>query len=235
MIIANCRRTTPLIGSVTWGNVRWSGDLEAVRGKRVLLFVHGIRETEARLRAVYSEIASRAVASHDPEAAVGFVWPAGSTVAVTWPFTLATALTPCGQRLRDVIVKHRIHFGASLDVNAHSLGAAVLASALRQLGAYKWVRHVYLMAPAISQSDLAQIAQSIRGTVHVCYNHEDPALMAYRLWPPSNWIENAVGLVGPDKRQGPNVRGHDFSFLGPSHGGYRRISEYYQIMRDDPQ
>lgn len=232
MIYANCRRTTPVLGSVTWGKVRWTWPEETtIRGKRLLLPVHGIRETEARLHAVYSEIVSRAVASHD--VGVGFIWPAGSTIAVTWPLTVATALVPCGQALRDVILELAKHEPASIDLNCHSLGAAVAASAMRQAGNPRaHVRNIYLMAPAISRGDLDAFVG--RGKVHVCFNRNDPALAAYRLWPPNNWMEPAVGKVGLGVHMPSQFIEHDYSdLIGVSHGGYRRQSAYYQMMLED--
>lgn len=235
MVMANCRRRIPVLGSVTWGKVRWSGWHEApdIRGKRLLLPVHGIRETEERLERVYSEIVSRAVASHD--LGVGFIWPGGSTIAVTWPLTVATAIVPCGQALRDVILALARSDPAAIDINAHSLGAAVVASAMRQAGEpWRFVRNVYLMAPAISRADLANFV-GIRGKVHVCYNRHDPALASYRLWPPSNWIEPAVGKVGIGPTKMPSqIVEHDYTdLIGVSHGGYRRQSAYYQMMLED--
>lgn len=234
MIYANCRRRIPLIGAMTWGKVRWSGTLSNSTGTRTMLFVHGIRETEARLKAVYSEILSRAVASHDD--GVGFIWPGGSTLPL-WPITVATAVVPSAQALRDVILAVGPKYGW-LDINCHSLGCAVTMQALLQAGnPGQYIRNIYMMAPAMARNleDYYYPLRHNQTRVHVCYSRLDPALLSYRLWPPSNLVLPPLGFYGPrseDRAALPGLLyGHDYTgLIGHTHGGYRMVSAYYQML-----
>jgi len=156
--------------------------LDAVRGRKMLLLVHGYNNTEDDVSLAYARIA--AAAKHHfktrYDVITGYTWPGGS-LRIGYPIARARA-NAAGPRLA-VWIRKVARVAASLDIMCHSLGAR---TALKALGALRGtpVRNLFLFAAAIDNESIEKgeefyDATKRAGTVLVVHSRDDKALAVW--------------------------------------------------------
>lgn len=196
--------------------------LKHLRSRRVLVCVHGYRNTYERVISSYEEIARR---QRGFDATVGFVWPGSHARLGFWP--AAARARRAGVYLASLVSALAAR-GAAVYLNAHSLGCEVVLSALDTLDADS-VAGVALLAAATPADRFAvwRGANAAR-RVDVLRSRNDPVLRyLYRL----ATFNRALGAVGPHPTA-ERVHDHDLSHQITSHGAYKRTSYTYQLMLD---
>jgi len=218
---------------------RWKGgEVSDLRGKRVVVLVHGVKNTEAQIDRAYTEIFNRSRATFD--AAVGVIWPGGAT-PLGWPIVSTFDVTESAIRLARIL--ETIAFDgqpASIDIDAHSLGCLIAMKAV-ELSLVP-VDGVWLMAPAMPRSldryrhilvaPSAALEPKIRRGAHVFHSRRDIVLSGlYQLWPP---FKPALGAWG-EKTTGGNlaVNIDCTKDVGANHTGYRRSSVVIQAQTNE--
>ena len=223
LILADARANVPAVGSLLLSrDIEYSDDLSHVRGQRVLILVHGVKNTRAQVEAAYSQILNRAAACFD--IGVGFVWPAGST-PIAWPVVSTFADRSVG-KLEEVINEVYKHEPASVSINAHSLGCPISVKAINRP-----ITSLWMLAPAMTRyiGRYQNHFKHLTIPPQICYSKKDSALMMYMAWPP---FLPALGMFGEGGRVKHGVS-HDFtSEVGFNHTGYRYSSKLYQLMRN---
>ncbi len=221
LIMADARANVPVVGSIFLSrDIEYSDDLSHVEGKRVLILVHGVKNTKAQVAAAYSQILNRASASFD--IGVGFVWPAGST-PLAWPVVSTFADRSVG-KLEELIDNVYRHNPASVSINAHSLGCPVAIKAINRP-----ITSLWMLAPAMTRyiGRYANHFKHLTIPPQICYSKRDSALMMYMSWPP---FLPALGMFGEGGRVKHGIS-HDFTNdVGFNHTGYRYCSKLYQLM-----
>lgn len=232
MIFASCRAKTPL-GAIVFGKLHWGWDTLPemdLRGKRVLIIVHGTANTMAQLRRLAEEIARRNEASYD--AFVMFCWPGGNT-GLAYLLTRFTAVGRAAEHLRTVIDAVTASGAWTVDVDAHSLGVPVALEAIG-LNGYL-VDGLWLKAGACGR-DLSKYRDRLETTaVHVFYSPKDFVVsVLYRIW--FGAIGGALGAYGEKSKNGNIGVQHDVSpEIGGGHADYRACSIIVQAMRDEAE
>ena len=226
IIYANVRSNLKVLGSVLLSKqIQWEGDLEDVRGKRVLLLVHGVKNTEAQIKTAYKQLGNRSTACFD--VVVGFIWPAGST-PLGWPIvsTIALLSDRTSDKLEEVIDEIYKYDPVSITINAHSLGCPIAIKAINRP-----IESLWLLSPAMTRyiGRYKNHFQYLTYPVQICYSKLDSALALYMAWPP---FLPALGMFGEGGRTKQGVS-HDFTKeIGTNHTGYRHSSKLYQLMFD---
>jgi len=232
VIWADCRGG--FAGSIVFADrVRFSGDtLESLKGKRVVVCIHGVKTTKAQVTRAYSEISNRQQGAFD--AAVWFVWPAGAT-PFGWPIASTLMTDRAAEFLADTIRVVMAAGPASIDINAHSLGCPVTMKALTKIG--RPVDGVWLMAPAMPRSlspYRTAIQTRVRRSVNVFYSKKDPILsVLFQIWPP---FKPALGAWGESTGGGNLAVNFDCTAeVGTNHTGYRRSNILIQATTNEAE
>jgi esterase/lipase superfamily enzyme len=239
-VIAPVDLSSGLVGKGNYGSL-----CEEVKGKRILLLVHGyncgakgVRETYALIE----EMARKFLPAGNGRGynqVVGYAWPGGDHVyeygsARRRSKKAGLALKRCIQELS----------GSSqaglIDVMAHSMGARVALNALKGQKS-RLVGDLCLMAAAVDDDSLShkgKFRSSCRACerVWVFHSRGDKVLKtAYQI---GDWSK-ALGRRGP--KASANLPGNVFSVdcTPLSHGDYKRTNGLYQFMQtycgSDPQ
>lgn len=232
MIWADCRGG--LAGSIVFADrVRFSGDtLESLKGKRVVVCIHGVKTTKAQVTRAYSEICNRQ--HHAFDAGVWFVWPGGAT-PFGWPIASALMTDRAAGFLAETLRVVMAAGPASIDINAHSLGCPVTMKALSLIS--RPVDGVWLMAPAMPR-DLsryrATVQVKVRRSVNVFYSRRDPVLsVLFQIWPP---FKPALGAWGESTSGGNLAVNFDCTAeVGTNHTGYRRSNILIQATTNEAE
>lgn len=217
----------------------WTGDPVAeLRSRRVLVLVHGVKNTKNQIRNAYREISMRSTGSFD--AMVGVMWPGGVT-PFGWPIVSTFDVTESAIRLARIL--ERISFEgqpASIDIDAHSLGCPIAMKAVEF--SLVPVDGVWLMAPAMSRSleryrhllvpPTLAVDPKIRRGAWVFYSRRDLVLRAlFQIWPP---FLPALGAYGEKSKGGNLATNIDCTdAVKGNHTGYRHISEVVQEQTND--
>ena len=195
--------------------------LEAVRGRKVLLLVHGYNNTEDDVSLAYARIAA-AVKKHLTkryDVITGYTWPGGS-LRIGYPIARARA-NAAGPRLA-VWIRKLAPIVASLDIMCHSLGAR---TALKALGSLRGtpVRNLYLFAAAVDNESIEKgeefyAATKRARTVLVVHSRDDKTLAVwFRVgdallpWQWFDLFDLPLGYSGPEDpadivNHSPNVK-----------------------------
>lgn len=232
MIFASCRWQKPFGTIVFAEGIFWSGDLSTLRGKRVLVIVHGTANTDAQLRVLADEIASRNGGSFD--AFVMFAWPGGAT-GIAYLYTKLTAVGRAAKFLARVLDEIGEAGAVTIDIDAHSLGVPIALESLL-LTEEAVVEGLWLKAGACGR-DLSKYRYEIHDwatSVHVFYSRKDLIVAGlYRLW---FGFGGALGAYG-ERTKGGNIGvQYDVSSeIGGSHVDYRRCNIVVQAMRNEAE
>ena len=214
---------------------------EQVRGKNILLLVHGYNVKTKSVVEGYGQVVGNL--SHEGMLAptlggydevIGFLWPGGCTpIGFIWDaFRAGTA----GKHLRQALGT-LAETAASVDLQVHSLGARVALEALR--GGTVRVRNLLMAGPAVDNESI-QIGETYETSCRACervavfYSNNDKVLrFAYRLGDAPE-CDRALGACGPEEASKitPNTHLFDCSPFVHSHGGYRKAPEMYNFWRE---
>ena len=132
-----------------------SGDalLQTVKGKHVVVLVHGYNSSFANTCEAYQRIIDlwrQHQLPHDE--VVGYLWPGGAKKVSYW--SAKRRARQLSQRIKawlEVLSQQ----AAVVDIVAHSLGCFLLLSTLKKTSETARIRHIYLMGAAIDNDKLS--------------------------------------------------------------------------------
>lgn len=229
MIWASCRRQHWGGSILVSRRLTWSGEpIESVEGRRVVILVHGVKNTVGQVERAYNEAFNRSRASFD--AAIGFIWPGGAT-PVAYPFVSLIQWRQAVDHLRDVIELAYTCGAASVDVDAHSLGVPLTLEAVSRCN---WgCDGVSLKAGAMPRDlskyrKLTELVPPV--AINVFFSRRDPIVRwLYRFWWP---FRGALGAYG-ERTPGGNIgTQHDCTEEVDGHTDYRHSNVWVQAMTD---
>lgn len=246
MIYANCRAST--LGGLRYASrVTWKADrpdehvATDLTGKRVVVLVHGVKNTTAQIENAYREIFNRNRAAYD--VAVGFIYPGGVS-PFAWPVVSLEAVDEAAYHLSEVLATVQKLHPLSIDIDAHSLGCPIALEALCERENTK-IDGLWLMAPAMGRdlSDYRELlvvdphlltGPQIRYDIHVFRSRRDPVLaFLYRIWP-LKFGRAALGAAGESSKGGNIAIDHDCTAeVGMNHTGYRRSNIVVQAHTNE--
>lgn len=212
---------------------------DRVRGKHVLILIHGYRTPMKNVRAAYLAIEDglRAEGLLSPSnygEVLGFAWPS-YRLRISFPAAIPHANT-ASEYFYDLM---RLLTGAArtIDVQTHSLGARVALQGLAAQGEVK-SDNLILTAPAVDNECLepAREFNEVLGRTRRCYvlhSKRDSVLRMYALAK----ADRALGKNGPQRpkvieQQCPNVYVVDcHRVVKKDHSGYRKTPLYYDFWK----
>lgn len=255
MIIVSCRRgfdsnvlhgaenryrnyTNPN-NSASFKDLTLTDVLEAATNKHVAIFVHGFNNPMDNVLGAYWEMVqamkdSSVTGANGYGLVIGFVWPGQQTGLGFFP--ARSAARKSAPFLRDLINSLRA-VAHTVDVETHSLGARVALVALANPKKV-FVDNLLLTAPAVD-NNLLEPDQDFHSSLDSCnrcfvyHSSKDPVLkVAYLIGDVADGIRKALGLRGPRNRkitidQCPNAYVVDCAARVDSHGGYRKVPQFY--------
>lgn len=200
-----------------------------VAGRRVLLLLHGYRNTQDSAEGAYATLLENfeSVAALPYDVVVGAFMPL-SQFKLGFPFARMRA----AKAGRIVAAPFRLMNLAYLDIQAHSLGGMVALEAIR---AGLRCRNLIMSAPAVSNNALeptsrygAYLYRAKR--IIVAHSTHDPVDWPYRF---ASW-DRMLGCSGPQEPGAivDHAEVHDFSALVTKHSGYKSCREYFELWRD---
>ena len=242
---ANEIRRVDLISSDS-AAVTQNAFLKDVRGKRLMVLVHGYNNEESEVISSFGTIDARmrqfgflgrAAAAYD--GLVGFAWPGGA-VGVSFPFAR--------DRARDsatrfaALLAQLTAAGATIDVNTHSLGAQVVLDALRD-GTRRTVRNAWNFASSIDNESIEKGERYFQASqrcekFYVFHSKKDPVLRVWYRVADFFDFDTALGYSGPEDpaaimQHSTNVRVINCKDVVQSHGGYRSTGEVWSYMSQE--
>lgn len=220
--------------------------LEALAQKRITVLVHGYNNERLDVLGSYRSIDTQmrllgflGAARRSYDALVGFAWPGGAT-GVSFPFARGRA-NDTGPRFGQLLADLR-GCGATVDLNAHSLGTHVACEALREASA-PVVRNAWHFASAVDNESVEHgeryfdaSRQAVR--FYVFHSKHDPVLRVwYRLGDFFDF-DTALGYSGPEDPRAimdhsPHVRVINCKDVVTSHGGYRSSGQVWSFMAQE--
>lgn len=216
--------------------------------KKVLVLVHGYGGTFENVTNAYEEMENQIISMDGLgyNAIMRFYWP--GSWSKTIGFLLARRrVKEASRRLQIYLTQLVSNYGAEeITIQAHSLGCAIAQNVLNRTRfsplVYKEKYKYVFCAPALTNSyyengvkDLQQrnpmIGLPIFPELKIAYSTSDPVLKyAFRL-APGNWKSSAIGFT-PSIFNLLNVgKFYDLSSTVKTHTGYRKVKEYYELMR----
>ena len=255
MIIVSCRRgfdsdaihatenhyrnyTNPK-NSATFKDLTLTDVLDAATNKHVVILVHGFNNPMENVLGAYWEMVQAMKDSFVGGPAgyglvIGFAWPGLQTGLGYFPSRLTAKKS--APFLTDLINAVRA-VAHSVDVETHSLGARVALVALANPKKV-FVDNLLLTAPAVDNNLLEpdEAFYASLGSCNRCFVYHsgrDPVLkVAYLIGDVADGIRKALGLKGPRNKKitldkCPNVYVVDCTARVDSHGGYRKIPQFY--------
>lgn len=224
-----------------------------IRGKSVLLLVHGFNNEREQIIAAYDTI----VGNLQAHGIVGGASPLyHEVIGLTWPggrldISYAAAKLRASAIADSVFARLRTTVGEakSVDINTHSLGARVALKALQNaaIGVQSGsspnairIRNLWLTAAAVD-NDSIERGEKFFGptqaceTVYVLHSSKDKVL---KIWFPIGELssgslpDKALGLNGPDnpkdiKNYSKNVKVVDCSRPKLDHGDYKNSPDVF--------
>ncbi len=212
---------------------------DAVRGKKVLLLVHGYNNLLDDVIRAYDKVEEK-VNRHMKSAydqIIGYTWPGGDN-----RFDYFNAKTRAGAvapRFCDNIrqLTTPANRPAALDIMTHSMGSRVALEALRHLNRRNVVRNVFLMASAVDNESIERgyeyytAARSVRNAIVFHSRHDHVLKVAYSLAE----FDAALGLNGPEDPA--NIIQHSPETLVVNcknhirkHGDYKSTDAIYKYL-----
>lgn len=243
MILVSCRKnftSDRFFASANQVEGMTESDLvNHLRGKHVLILIHGYRTPMHNVRAAYLAIedglrAEGLISASNYSEVVGFAWPS-YRLRVSFPAAIPHANT-ASEYFFDLM---RLLTGAArtIDVQTHSLGARVALSGLCAQSEVK-TDNLILTAPAVDNECLepAQEFNEVLGRTRRCYvlhSRRDAVLRLYTVAK----ADRALGKNGPQhprviEQQCPNVYVVDcHRVVKTDHSGYRKTPLYYDFWK----
>ncbi len=209
-----------------------------LRGKRILLLVHGYNNEQFEVFDAFAMIEARITQQVDGayDRVVGYSWPGGGrTTEWFGAKSRANAVARKFRRLLETLGTTT----AALDIMSHSLGARVTLKALKETDRRDLIRNYYCTAPAVDNECLEPgeeffHALSACERLFVFHSTKDGVLRtAYR---GAEW-DSALGLNGPEDwsyiTRSPFARGvyvANCKKIVDHHGGYKRADALYNYI-----
>lgn len=225
-----------------WNQYRkmtWDELQETVRGKRILVLVHGYRNDKEDVAGAYTSVVEMmglskllAPEPNGYDLVLGYMWP-GGWARISFPIAVVRA-NRSAKRFHSLL-QALSAAATDLDVQTHSLGARVALEAIERGEA--GVRNLYLLASAIDnesvevEEEYYEPAQEC-SRVYVMHSANDSVLkIAYRIGDLPDH-DKALGAEGPQRpalirEHSENTKVVDCSEVVHSHGGYRLAAETY--------
>lgn len=212
---------------------------ERIRGKRVLLLVHGYNNDEDDVNRAYAlierKVAERLAGHYD--VVVGYTWPGGN-LGVSY-FQAKHRAKACAPRMLRWL-QTLLGAASSVDINCHSMGNLVVLRALQDLAAGAnalRIRHIWSLAAAVDNESLQKGENYDAGSrlctsVHVFHTKEDAVLnISYR----AAEMDAALGYSGPENpasiiENSPHVRVINCRHRIHKHGGYKACDAFYDHL-----
>ena len=220
-----------------------------MRGKHVLILVHGFRNPLKNVAASYQQLLKGLIDAKLMEGTgyslvLGFTWPGFETPLGYFPaIPFANRSAGYFRSLLELASRN----ARTVDVQTHSLGARVALQALAA-GTDGFVDNLMLTAPAVDDESI-EPKQEFNGALQECrrcfvyHSEKDNTLkVGYRLGDAPNF-DRALGLKGPEhpkvvQEKCPEVFVVDCKKVVASHGGYRAAGAYYdhwsRVLREEP-
>ena len=206
-----------------------------VRGKRILLLIHGYNNEEDDVVRAYSIIEGKvsSLLSRQYDMTLGYTWPGGDDRFDYYAAkTRASSVAPRLRRWLRVISRQ----GQSIDVMAHSMGCRVGLLALRERTPR--VNNMFTMAAAVDNESI-QVHEKYYPSSKACkslyvfHSKNDPVLEGAYLM--AEW-DNALGYSGPEDpaeivNHSPNVKVVNCKRAIKSHGGYKDSDQVYGFIK----
>ncbi len=221
------------------GTPRWStqmGDALSptqaaarLAGRRVLLLLHGYRNTQDAAQGAYSTLLANfeSIAALPYDVVICGYMPL-SQFGLGFPFARMRA----AKAGRIVAAPFRLMNLACLDIQTHSLGGMV---ALEMLRAGLRCRNLIMSAPAVSNNALEPTSRYgpylyRAKRIVVAHSVHDPVDWPYRF---ASW-DRMLGCSGPQEPGAiaDHAEAHDFSAFVTKHSGYKECREYLELWRD---
>ena len=214
-----------------------------IQDRRLLLLIHGYRNTRADVLEAYTQIErtmrARELVGTRPRAyaqVIGITWP-GGIFRVTYAIAKMRANAIADSvfaRLRMIASEAK-----AIDVMTHSLGARVILKALQNAAEdTQVVRHLFLTAAAVDDESIEEgekFFQATRAckTVHVLHSENDPVLKRLFIIPLFGDSDKALGYKGPEdpEKVGDNVHLADCAKIVNEHSDYRKRGEVYTYIK----
>lgn len=212
---------------------------DRVRGKHVLILIHGYRTPIHNVRAAYLAIedglrAQGLISPTNYGEVVDFAWPS-YRLRVSFPAAIPHA-NAASEYFYD-LMQLLTGTARTIDVQTHSLGARV---ALQGLAAQSEVKtdNLILTAPAVDNEclDPQQEFNEVLARTRRCYvlhSKQDSVLRMYTLAK----ADRALGKNGPQRpkvieQKCPNVFVVDcHRIVKKDHSGYRKVAHYYDFWK----
>lgn len=217
---------TPLWSKPMKGLVSPSQAMTALAGKRVLVVLHGYRNTEDSAEGAYSTLLNNfeSVAALPYDVIILGFMPL-SQCTLGFPFARMRA-AKAGKRIAAALLLARV---ACLDIQTHSLGGMVGLEALR---AGLRCRNLIMSAPAVSNNALEPTSRYgpylyRAKRIVVAHSIHDPVDWPYRF---ASW-DRMLGCSGPQEPGAivDHAEAHDFSAFVTKHSGYKSCREYFDL------
>lgn len=215
---------------------------EQMRGKHILILIHGYRNPLANVAASYQRVLKGLIDAklmHNPaipdstgyDLVLGFVWPGFETLVGFFPaIPFANRSAGYFRSLLELASRNAL----TVDVQTHSLGARVALQTLGG-GTEGFVDNLLLTAAAVDNECL-EPKKEFHGALQYCrralvyHSDKDNVLkIGYLI----GGRDVALGLRGPEhpdiiKAQCPDVFVVNCKKVVSSHGGYRTAGAYYE-------
>lgn len=213
--------------------------LSQVKGKRVLILIHGFRNTLSSVGQAYQRVLKGLIDSNlrakgGYDLVLGFTWPGFETALGFYP---AQPFANRAAGYLRTLLELAAPKAESIDIQTHSLGARVALQALAG-GTTSTVSNLMLTAAAVD-NEVLQPGQEYHGALKYCrrcyvyHSVRDGVLrIAFRIGDAPEF-DRALGCEGPQnpeivERDCPNVYVVDCRQVVAAHGDYRTTTAIYE-------
>ncbi|MGE0100800.1 MAG: alpha/beta hydrolase [Blastocatellales bacterium] len=220
-----------------------------MRGKHVLILIHGFRSTLKNVADAYQRILTGLIdfdltGAGGYDLVLGFVWPGFETALGFFP-AVPYANRAAG-RFRPLL-ELATRNARTVDVQCHSLGARVALQTLAG-GTDGFIDNLMMIAAAIDD-EVLEPGRELNGAMDLCrrcfvyHTEKDRVLKIGYRFGDAPEFDRALGWKGPQRpaiieAEVPEVFVVDCKKVVRSHGGYRSSGAYYdhwdRVLRDTP-
>jgi hypothetical protein len=217
----------------------WETLSEMVRGRHVVLMVHGYNSSFRKVCDAYSRIIGfHREFSLAGEVFAGYLWPGGDKFFHYWSVRRRSAAV--SKRL-SVLLGMLEEEASRVDVVAHSLGCLVVFEAMRRLGSPGF-GYLHMMAAAVRNHMLSggegfsRAVSASRGTV--VFKSRNDMVLSHG-FPIGESGSEALGFSGPVPEKTVSINTLTVDCTGLSapmrHNGYSRRPEPYRFIAGLPE
>jgi len=212
-----------------------------IKGKRILVFVHGYNPDFLDVLASYSTLHQNIVQHWSTQSAkqpydefIGYTWHAGGE---NFSYPEAKKLAAIASERLKVLLKETLKKADTVDVMTHSLGARVLLNALSsgKKESRPKIRNHFCIAAAVSNTCFERGKRLRKATQQadatwVFHSTNDSSLQFNYLLAKYNTAMGLTGPTGKAKNYPKRTATVDCSELVTTHGAYKRLPEFYGCL-----